>query len=325
MTCGDGSVTPRNGLAPHTFLQTMGVFDVSQAQPRGPGKKARSLRDYEWRAMLPFVAIHVLGVAGVVMGASWKVWAACVALYVIRMFAITGFYHRYFAHRTFKTSRWFQFLMAFVAQTSAQRGALWWAAHHRDHHKYSDSDKDLHSPRQHGFWYSHVGWIYDHNDVTKYARIKDFARFPELVMLDKYWLVPPIMLGVASYLVGGLPGLLVGFMFSTVLLWHGTFTINSLSHVWGKRPYDTTDDSRNNWFLAIITLGEGWHNNHHHYMNSTRQGFHWWQYDVTYYVLKAMSWVGLVWDIKEPPAHIVAGVKRRRAEPNPVDDVRPAA
>ncbi len=295
----------------------MSVFEVSQEQPRAPGKLARSLRDYQLKDVGPFVIIHVLAIAGVVMGASWKVWMLCLALYVVRMFGVTGFYHRYFAHRTFKTSRWFQFVAAFVAQSAAQRGALWWAAHHRDHHKFSDTEKDLHSPRQHGFWYSHVGWIYDHNDVSKYARIKDFSRYPELVMLDKYWLAPPIILGVSCVVFGGLSALLVGFMFSTVLLWHGTFTINSLSHVWGTRPYETSDDSRNNWFLAIITMGEGWHNNHHHYMNSTRQGFHWWQFDMTYYGLKMLSWVGLIWDIKEPPAHIVAGVKRtRNAKPS---------
>lgn len=323
MTVEDGSVTPGPMPGRHSPLETMGVFDISQKLPREPGKRARSVRELQWRDVGPFAVIHVLGIAGVFMGASWQVWALCIALYVVRMFAITGFYHRYFSHRTFKTSRWFQFVMAFAAETSSQRGVLWWAAHHRDHHKYSDTEKDLHSPRQHGFWYSHMGWLYDHNEVTKFARIKDFAKYPELVMLNKYWLLPPTLLGVACYAWGGLPGLLVGFMFSTVLLWHGTFTINSLSHVWGKRPYDTTDDSRNNWFLAIITLGEGWHNNHHHYMNSTRQGFHWWQYDVTYYVLKMMSWVGLVWDLKEPPAHIVAGIKRRAAQPK--HEARPAA
>ncbi len=323
MTLDDGSVTPGPMPGSHSPLETMGVFDISQKLPREPGQRARSVRDLQWRDAGPFVVLHVLGIAGVFMGASVQVWALCLALYVVRMFAITGFYHRYFSHRTFKTSRLFQFVMAFVAETSSQRGVLWWAAHHRDHHKYSDTEKDLHSPRQHGFWYSHMGWFYDRNDVTKFARIKDFAKYPELVMLDKFWLVPPTLLGIACYVWGGLPGLLVGFMFSTVLLWHGTFTINSLSHVWGTRPYDTPDDSRNNWFLAIITLGEGWHNNHHHYMNSTRQGFHWWQYDVTYSVLKMMSWVGLVWDLKEPPAHIVAGVRHRRTQPR--DESRPAA
>ncbi len=302
--------------------------EVSQAPPRTPGKQARSLRDYQIKDIWPFAAIHLMAFAGFFLDISWQVWALCIGSYLVRMFAVTGFYHRYFAHRTFKTSRWLQFVMAFIAETSSQRGALWWAANHRDHHKHSDTEKDLHSPLQHGFWYSHVGWIYDGNDKTKHGRIKDFTKYPELVLLDKYWLVPPTMLGIACYLWGGMPGLLIGFMFSTVLVWHVTFTINSLSHLWGRRAYDTSDDSRNNWVLAILTLGEGWHNNHHHYMNSTRQGFHWWQIDITYYVLKLMSYVGLVWDIKEPPAHIVAGVKRSRSKSVPPvadADVRPAA
>ena len=301
----------------------MSLFDVPEQEVRPSGKQARSLRDYEWSDVVVFVAAHVAGLAGLFLDVSWQVWALCGALYFVRMFAITGFYHRYFSHRTFKTSRWMQFVMAFVAQTSLQRGVLWWAAHHRDHHKFSDTPRDAHSPVQEGFWYSHVGWLYDRNGETNYARVKDLARYPELVALNKLWLAPPVIVAVACLVFGGLPGLLVGFFFSTVLTWHMTFTINSLAHVWGSRPYETSDDSRNNWLLALLTLGEGWHNNHHHFMNSTRQGFRWWEIDVTYYILKAMSWVGLVWDLKEPPAHIVDGTSK----PHPADshEVRPAA
>jgi stearoyl-CoA desaturase (delta-9 desaturase) len=230
----------------------------------------------------------------------------CFALYFVRMFFVTGAYHRYFAHRTYKTGRVMQFIFAFMAETSAQRGALWWAAHHRDHHKYSDTDRDVHSPARQGLIHSHIGWIYDGNSATNWGRVKDLSRYPELVALNKLWLVPPMLLGFACWLVAGWSGLLIGFMFSTVLLWHGTFTINSLSHVFGTRRYETGEDSRNNWLLALITLGEGWHNNHHHYMNSTRQGFYWWEIDITYMVLKAMSRVGLVWDLKEPPARVYA-------------------
>lgn len=228
----------------------------------------------------------------------------CFALYVTRMFAVTGFYHRYFSHRTFKTSRWFQFVMAFWTMTSSQRGVLWWAAHHRNHHKFSDTEHDVHSPRLTGFLHSHIMWLYDRNEATDYARVKDLCRYPELIVLDKFWYVPPTLLGVACFAVAGWPGLFIGFMMSTTLLWHGTFTINSLSHVWGKTRYKTGDDSRNNWVLAIVTMGEGWHNNHHYFMNSTRQGFFWWEVDITYMILKAMSWVGLVWDLKEPPQRV---------------------
>jgi stearoyl-CoA desaturase (delta-9 desaturase) len=285
----------------------MKLFDVPDSPPKLPtGKMARSWRDYEWGAMVALLVVHVLAVVGLFMGASWEVWVLCFALYFIRMFGVTGVYHRYFSHRTYKTSRVMQFLFAVLAQTSAQRGTLWWAAHHRNHHKYSDEERDVHSPKLWGFWYSHIGWIYDKNSATDYPRVKDLSRYPELVALNKLWLIPPVVLGFSCWLLFSWPGLFVGFCLSTVLLWHGTFTINSLSHVWGSRRYATSDTSRNNWVLALITMGEGWHNNHHHFMNSTRQGFYWWEIDVTYYLLKVMSWLGLVWDLKAPPARVYA-------------------
>lgn len=287
---------------------------------RTVGKRARRLRDYQLGALVPFVAVHLLALGAFWTGAGWQVWTVCAVLFFARMFGVTGAYHRYFSHRTYKTSRPMQFLLAFLAQTSSQRGALWWAAHHRDHHKYSDTERDVHSPKQFGFWHAHVGWIYDHNDQTDYRRVKDLARYPELVILDKLWWLPPTLLGFGVWAIWGWSGLFVGFMLSTVLLWHGTFTINSLSHVWGKRRYETGDTSRNNWVLALVTMGEGWHNNHHHFMGSTRQGFFWWEVDFTYYILKAMSWVGLVWDLKEPPARVYESPK-----PGAEADLREAA
>jgi stearoyl-CoA desaturase (delta-9 desaturase) len=178
----------------------------------------------------------------------------------------------------------------------------------------------VHSPVKFGFWHSHMGWIFDKYSATDWARVKDLSKYPELVALDKLWFVPPTLLGIACYVFGGLEALFGGFMLSTVMLWHGTFTINSLSHIWGKRRYATTDDSRNNWVLALITMGEGWHNNHHHYMGSTRQGFFWWEIDMTYYVLRAMAAVGLVWDLREPPSRVL-----ENATPEHPDDDRAAA
>lgn len=253
---------------------------------------------------MPLIALHVGAIVGCFLGVPWQVWLVALLLFWVRMFAVTAGYHRYFSHRSFKTSRPMQLVLAVLAQSSSQRGALWWAAHHRDHHKYSDTERDVHSPQRHGFWHSHLGWLYDDNDSTDYARVKDLARYPELVILNKLWLLPPVLLALAVTIAWGLPGLLVGFVLSTVLVWHATFLVNSLAHVWGTQRYDTGDTSRNNWVIALITLGEGWHNNHHHFMGSTRQGFYWWELDVTYYVLKAMSWVGLVWDIKEPPERV---------------------
>jgi stearoyl-CoA desaturase (Delta-9 desaturase) len=271
-------------------------------------------RGYDWVPFTPFLLVHLAVFGALWTGATWVDWTVCAVLYVARMFGVTGAYHRYFSHRTYKTSRWFQFVLAFLAETSSQKGALWWAAHHRNHHKYSDLPWDVHSPIQRGFWYSHVGWLVDRGtEFTDYERVKDLAKYPELVWLNKNWLVPPVILGVATWLLFGWSGLWIGFCLSTVLVWHGTFTINSLSHVFGKRRFPTGDTSRNNWLLAMITLGEGWHNNHHHHMGSTRQGFYWWEIDVTYYILKAMSWVGLVWDLRPVPEHVLAEGRARDA------------
>ena len=242
------------------MLAPMRLLEIPPAPPvRGSGRRARSWRDYQWKAFTALFSVHVLGisgaVAGLVMGAPASAWICALVLYVVRMFAVTGGYHRYFSHRTFKTGRVMQFLLAFLAMSSAQRGVLWWAAHHRDHHKYSDGERDVHSPVRWGFWHSHLGWVYDHNDEFDWSRVKDLSRYPELVVLERLWLLPPTVMSAICFFTLGVWGLLIGFLFSTVVLWHGTFTINSLAHVWGKRRYATTDDSRNNWFLALITLG----------------------------------------------------------------------
>ena len=261
--------------------------------------------------VLPFIIVHLACFAIFWVDVQPIDWIICGALYVIRMFGITAGFHRYFSHRSFKTSRGFQFILAFLGQSSAQRGVLWWASKHRQHHKYSDTEQDIHSPVQHGFWFSHVVWIFSKRGLTEdYSSIKDFQKYPELALLEKWERFPPFVLAVLVWAVAGWSGLIVGFFVSTVLLFHGTFTINSLSHVFGKQPYVTGDHSRNNLFLAIITLGEGWHNNHHHFPSSTAQGFHWWQIDVTYYILKALSIFRIVWDLRLPPAHVVEGNRR---------------
>jgi stearoyl-CoA desaturase (delta-9 desaturase) len=242
-------------------------------------------------------------------GWSWHGLALAGASYFVRMFVVTAAYHRYFAHRSFKTSRWFQLLLALGAQSAAQKGVLWWASHHRWHHKYSDTPRDVHSAKLRGFWHSHIGWIVGEDwNATDASLVSDLARYPELRFLDRasVALLPTVALALAFLFIGGLPGLVWGFFVSTVLLWHGSFAINSLAHMFGRRPYATTDDSRNNWLLAILTNGEGWHNNHHHYQSSAKQGFHWWQIDVTYYVLRLLAACGLIWDLRRPPPEVVA-------------------
>lgn len=278
----------------------MSLFTASFEAPP-VHKKATKLSEYEWLGAIPFIIVHLFPFFAFFTGTRWQDWAVCLALYWLRMFAVTGFYHRYFAHRTFKTSRFFQFIMAFGAMSGAQRGALWWAYEHRKHHKLSDLEGDPHDSRR-GFFYSHMGWIFDYNGATDYRQVRDLAKYPELVFLNKVWALPSLVLGFTVWFFMGWSGLWIAFGLSTVLLWHGTFTINSLSHMWGSQRYDAKDTSRNNFWLALVTLGEGWHNNHHYYMNSTRQGFYWYEIDITYYVLKAMSWVGLVWELRPPPA-----------------------
>ncbi|HJY87820.1 MAG TPA: fatty acid desaturase [Candidatus Acidoferrales bacterium] len=250
---------------------------------------------------LPFASVHLACLAAFFVGFRWSYLAVCLALYYIRMFFVTAGYHRYFSHRSFKTSRAFQFVMAFMATTSAQKGVLWWAANHRHHHRHSDMEEDLHSPSLFGFWWSHVGWILsDKYNATQVDLIRDFHKYPELRWLNRYHLVPPVILAVSLFLFGGWGMLVWGFAISTVLLWHSSFTVNSLSHLFGSRRYPTQDTSRNNVFLALLTMGEGWHNNHHHYMASARQGFFWWEVDLTYYLLQLLSWFRIVWDLRQP-------------------------
>lgn len=260
---------------------------------------------------IAFVFVHLAPLAAFWSGVTVTSVILAVTLYVVRMFGVTAGYHRLFSHRSFKTSRLGQFLFAFLAQSSAQKSVLWWAALHRHHHRHSDQEEDVHSPLHRGFWYSHLGWIFDkRHESTRVEDVPDLVKYPELRVLDKHQLLPAIALAVACFLVDGWPGLFIGFFLSTVVLYHGTFFINSLAHVHGSQRYVTGDTSRNNWWLAVITLGEGWHNNHHAYQRSTRQGFRWYEFDPTYYALKALSWVGVVWDLGEPPAEVVRNERR---------------
>jgi stearoyl-CoA desaturase (Delta-9 desaturase) len=267
--------------------------------------------DIIYPAAIPFVLVHLACLGIIWTGFTVASLALCVGLYLVRMWAITAGFHRYFSHRSFRTGRAFQFLLALLGQTSAQRGVLWWAAIHRHHHRHSDTPHDVHSPRHSGFWFSHVGWIFSpQKNEADYSNVKDFTKYPELRWLDRHAYFPAFLLAVGCFFIAGWPGLFVGFFLSTVLLYHGVFAINSVAHVVGSQRYVTADDSRNNWWLALITLGEGWHNNHHHYQSSTRQGFFWWEVDPSYYVLKALSWTGLVWDLREPPRAVVEGQQR---------------
>lgn len=261
-----------------------------------------------WLGSVPFFTFHGLAVAALFVGVDGPSLILCATLYFVRMFFITAGYHRYFSHRSFKTGRTMQFILALGGTTAVQRGPLWWAAHHRKHHRYADTERDIHAPLK-GFWWSHVGWILcDKYNGVDYDSIRDFAKYPELRFLDRHYLIGPGLLAVMCLLVGGFRGVLVGFFLSTVLLWHATFAVNSIAHIFGRRRYATKDNSRNSWLVALVTHGEGWHNNHHHYPGSARQGFFWWEIDVSYYLLRTLAAFGLVRDVRTPAKRVlVAG------------------
>jgi stearoyl-CoA desaturase (Delta-9 desaturase) len=262
--------------------------------------------DIIYPSAVPFLLVHLGCLSAIWSGVTWQAIAICVSLYCLRMFAIGAGYHRYFSHRAYATGRVFQFILAFIAQSSAQKSVLWWAAKHRHHHLHSDTERDVHSPRHKGFLYSHIGWIFARqHDATDLVKVGDFTSYPELMWLHKLEILPAVAVAVLCFVLAGWSGLVVGFLWSTVLLYHATFCINSLAHVHGRKRYVTGDDSRNNWLLALFTLGEGWHNNHHAYQSSVRQGFRWWEIDVTYYILKGLSWLGIVWGLKAPPEQVL--------------------
>lgn len=254
-----------------------------------------------------FWGVHAACLAAFWTGVDTRAVLMAVALYVVRMFGITAGYHRYFSHHTYRMGRVMQFLIGWLGCMSAQKGPLWWAAHHRRHHQYSDTRSDIHSPIRESFWWSHVGWVLSSRyDDTDYRVIPDFTKFPELMWLNRWHLVPPLTLGIACLLFGGAKGLVWGFFISTTVLWHSTFLINSAAHLFGSQRYPTTDASRNNVWLAFLTLGEGWHNNHHYHPSSTGQGFFWWEIDLSLYGLKVLEKLGLVSDLRRPPERVLA-------------------
>ncbi len=296
-------------------------FDAGTAAPPDDDPRADRI---DWLRALPFAALHVACLGILWVGVSPVAVIVAAGLYAIRMFALTGFYHRYFAHRTFRASRRVQFVFALIGAACVQRGPLWWAAHHRNHHRHADTELDPHAPGVHGFLWSHMGWFLTPRAFrTDLERVPDLAKYPELRWLDRYDVAVPVALAIALYALGvllrhlapqwhtdGAQMLVWGFFVSTAVLFHATVTINSLAHRWGARRFDTRDDSRNNVWLALLTFGEGWHNNHHFFPGSARQGFRWWEIDLTWYGLKLMALLGLVHDLKPVPAWVHARARR---------------
>jgi stearoyl-CoA desaturase (delta-9 desaturase) len=287
-------------------------FDASSSPAHGPREADERV---DWPRIIPFVLMHAVCLTAFWVGVSSVALIVATTLYFVRMFAITGFYHRYFSHRSFKTSRTGQFVFGVLGASAVQRGPVWWAAHHRHHHAHSDRAPDVHSPIQYGFVRSHMGWFLSKKGFAPELRqVRDLLQFPELRWLDRFDILVPVTLAAIVFVLGillhrvapqlrtsGWQLLIWGFFISTVACYHCTYTINSLSHIFGRQRYRTGDSSRNNWLLALITLGEGWHNNHHHYPSAVRQGFYWWEIDVTYYGLKLLEWLGIIWDLKTIP------------------------
>ena len=291
-------------------------FDTEADVKSPPTSDAKKV---DWLRIVPLIFLHLMCLGVLWVGWSWTAVTVALLLYIIRMFAITGFYHRYFSHKAFKANRFWQFVFGVLGNASVQRGPLWWAAHHRHHHRYTDLENDVHSPSQHGFWWSHIGWLTSKaNFPTNYKYVAEWAKYPELRWLNRFDTVIPVLLAVALYILGtlleffaphlgtnGMQLVVWGFFISTTVLLHATVTINSFDHMYGSRRYATPDTSRNNVLLALITLGEGWHNNHHHYAVSARQGFYWWEIDITFYLLVGLSWLGIVSDLRPVPGHVV--------------------
>ena len=286
---------------------------LPNAARRGPKSWRRVAA---WAKNVPFIAMHLCCLALFFVSPSWVSLVLCGVLYFVRMFGITAGYHRYFSHRAFKTSRVFQFMLAFLGCTSMQKGPLWWASHHRGHHRHTDTLEDPHSPVVRTFWWSHIGWLLVPDyDETKMSAVHDWSSYPELRWLNRLQWLPGVLVAGLCWLIDGWSGVLWGFLLCTVLLFHATFLVNSVCHLWGSRRYATADASRNNWWVALFTLGEGWHNNHHHYQSSARQGFFWWEIDVSYYLIKLMGFIGLVWDIRKPLHVVTAHVKTITSPP----------
>ncbi len=325
----ESSKKPSSGLLARWFGHSVRPDAPPQASPN----------KVNWIRSIPYLALHLTCLAVIWVGWSPVAVGVAAGLYAVRMFAITGFYHRFFAHRAFKTSRAGQFLFGILGCSAVQRGPLWWAAHHRHHHVHSDDEHDLHSPRQHGLLHSHNGWFLTPAALrTRWKLVPDLARYPELRFLDRFELLVPVLLALGLFAVGAFlgafapelgtsgPQLLVwGFFISTVAVYQGTYLINSLSHCIGRRRFATHDDSRNSLVLALLTFGEGWHNNHHHYPASARQGFYWWEIDITYYLLVVLSWTGLVWDLKPVPESVLSRALEQAPPTSPGEELAQAS
>ncbi len=281
----------------------------------------RIINDEDNRKLMvssPIFIMHIIALGAVFTGFSWAALIALIITYTVRVFALTAGFHRYFSHRSFKTSRFFQFVLGWVGTSSAQLGPMWWAANHRHHHQHSDQPEDIHSPVVKDAFWAHIGWILcrAYREI-QHDRIKDLSKFPELRFIDRFHVLPVLSLIAVLYLTGalldayfpalgtnGIQMVMWGFFVSTIMVYHVTFLVNSATHIFGKKRFVTNDESRNSFWVALLTFGEGWHNNHHRWPLSARQGMYWWEFDLTYLILRLLQTLGIVWDVKIYPKKI---------------------
>ena len=290
-------------------------------------RPAATRRTRHLKFTMPFVLVHVSCLLVFFVGVSWFALAFSALVYMVRGVGITGFYHRKLSHHAFKTSRTVQFIGAWCGTMAAQGGPLWWVAHHRRHHHTSDLEGDLHSPTVHNLRTAHYGWLMEPSaDPTHLDDVQDLAKYPELRWLDNNAAVPLLALAVSTWLAGILfgrvmpwtntdgPQLMVwSFLIGTVAIWHATFAINSFCHRFGKHPHDTADASTNNWLFGILALGEGWHNNHHTFPGSARQGYSRAQVDFTHGVIRMLERLKLAGDLHPVPDRLWLGKRPQRA------------
>jgi len=258
-------------------------------------------KDFMYAAV--FGIIHI-GAAFAPFYFTWKAFACFLVGYLITgMFGITLSYHRQLSHRSFKTFKVLEYLFAYCGALAMQSHPINWCSSHRHHHGATDTENDVHSPRD-GFWWAHAGWLLDQKGTWMRAdknNASDLASQWFYRMLQATYPLHAIVLPIAGLAwFGGLPCVLWGFFFRVVWVWHVTWAVNSVSHVWGYQDWNTGDISMNNWLVGIFAFGEGWHNNHHAFENSCRHGLKWFQFDPTWYTIKTLAFFGLAWDLKYP-------------------------